>query len=176
MNLQLTLYTKRLVLRPFYIEDSKSVKVLAGNKLIADVTSNIPHPYTESMAKEWILSHSQKWKNQELASFAIVTKESGLLIGAISLMNLIEKEAELGYWVGVEYWNNGYCSEACKEIIDFGFSYFKLKRIHARHLNRNPASGKVLLNSGLLHTGSNEKICGYRQKNEKIEYYEIFAT
>ena len=176
MNLQPTLQTKRLVLRPFNLEDSETVKVLAGNKLIADVTSNIPHPYSESMAKEWILSHSQKWKNKELASFAIVIKESGVLIGAISLMNLIETEGELGYWVGVEYWNKGYCSEACKTIIDFGFNSLKLKRMHARHLSRNPASGKVLLNSGLLHTGSNESICGYRQKNEEIEYYEIFST
>lgn len=176
MNLQPTLQTKRLVLRPFNLEDSETVKVLAGNELIADVTSNIPHPYTESMAKEWILSHSQKWGNQELASFAIVMKESGLLIGAISLMNLKETEGELGYWVGVEYWNKGYCSEACNKIINFGFDYLKLKRIHARHLSRNPASGKVLLNSGLLHTGSNESVCSYRQKNKEIEYYEIFST
>lgn len=174
MNLHPTLHTNRLILRPFNLEDSARVKALAGNKLIADVTTNIPHPYTESMAKEWILSHSQAWKNQEAASFAIIIKESGLLIGAISVMNLIETDGELGYWIGVEYWNKGYGSEACRTTIDFGFNSLKLNRIHARHLSRNPASGKVLLNSGLSHFGSNESTFSKIQDNEKIEYYEIF--
>ncbi len=176
MNLQPKLQTKRLVLRPFNLEDSEQVKVLAGDKLIADVTSNIPHPYTEDMAKEWIISHSPKWQNKELASFAIIIKESNLLIGAISLMNLLETEGELGYWIGVEYWNKGYCSEACKKIIDYGFNSLKLERMHARHLSRNPASGKVLLNSGLLHFDSNESTASNHEENEKLEYYEIFST
>ena len=176
MNLQPKLQTKRLVLRPFNLEDSERVKVLADNKLIADVTSNIPHPYTEGMAKEWITSHSTKWQNKELASFAIVIKESDVLIGAISLMNLLETEGELGYWVGVEYWNKGYCSEACEKTIDYGFNSLKLKRIHARHLSRNPASGKVLLNAGLLHFDPNESSNCNNEENEKLEYYEIFST
>lgn len=77
-------------------------------------------------------------------------------------------------------WNKGYCFEACKKIIDFGYSSLKLKRMHARHLRRNPSSAKVLLNSGLSHFGSNESKCGNAQGNEKIEcyieYYEIFST
>ena len=88
-------------------------------------------------------------------------------------MELNEVEAELGYWVGVDYWNQGFCSEACGRIIEFGFSNLNLKRIHARHLSRNPASGKVLLKSGLTHIGSSESVCGYRKENECTELYEI---
>jgi len=168
------LTTNRLILRAFTVADSLIVSDLAGNKLIADVTANIPHPYSESLAKEWIQSHSVKWKNKELASFAITLKETRQVIGAISLMNLNNNEGELGYWVGVDYWNNGYCTEACRRMIDFGFNALKLRRIHAHHLSRNPASGKVLLNSGLSHIGSSESVCGYRKEKEAIDLYEIF--
>ncbi len=173
MKLQPILKTERLILRPFNIEDSSRVTELAGDKIIADVTANIPHPYPEGLAQEWILSHTKEWNNNMLAAFGITLADSGLLIGAISLMSLDESEGELGYWVGVDYWNNGYCSEACRKMVDFGFNNLKLKRIHARHLSRNPASGKVLLNSGLIHVGSSKSVCGFRKEIEGTEHYEI---
>ncbi len=176
MKSQPALTTNRLILRAFTLADSARVRQLAGNKLIADVTTNIPHPYPESLAKEWIQSCSEKWKNKELASYAITSKDTGKVIGAISLMHLNTGEGELGYWVGVDYWNNGYGTEACKKMIQFGFNVLKLKRIHARHLSRNPASGKVLLNSGLTHIGSSESVCGYRKEKEPIDSYELFSN
>ncbi len=173
MEFQPTIKTRRLILRSFSIKDSSRVRELAGDKRIADVTANIPHPYPEKLAGEWILSHSEKWKNKELAAFAITLSHSELLVGAISLMNMDRGEGELGYWIGVDYWGNGYCSEACRSLVDFGFNVLNLKRIYAHHLSRNPASGRVLLNCGLTHIGSSKSVCGYRKKNESTEAYEI---
>jgi len=167
------LTTDRLILRAFTPADSARVQELANNKLIADVTASIPYPYPEALAKEWIQSHPENWKNKKSASFAITIQETEQIIGAISLMNIKEKKGELGYWIGVDYWNNGYCSEACRKIVHFGFNTLELQKIHARHLTRNPASGRVLLNSGLIHTGSSESICGSRKVNKSMEVYEI---
>ena len=173
MELQPELITDRLILRAFTLCDSARVKELAGNKLIADVTANIPHPYPEELAREWIQSHPEKWKNKEQANFAITLRETEEVIGTISLMNLKENANEVGYWVGVDYWNNGYCTEACKKIINFGFVILKLQKIQAHHLTRNPASGKVLINSGFTHVGSSEAVCGFRNISEPTEAYEI---
>ncbi len=173
---QLPLETKRLVLRPFYETDALKVKSLAGDKRIADVTAHIPHPYPEGLAEKWISDHALKWAKAELASFAIILKESDLLIGCVSLKNITKSEGELGFWVGTEYWNKGFCTEACCSVVDFGFNYFELNRIYAHHLTRNPASGKVLVKSGLINIGSGESVCGYRNINESVELYEIFTT
>ena len=52
-----TLKTERLVLRPFTLDDAKQVQKLAGDRQIASTTLNIPHPYEDGMAEEWIGNH-----------------------------------------------------------------------------------------------------------------------
>lgn len=173
---QPTLETERLILRPFDLADASRVRQLAGDERIAEVTANIPHPYPDGLAESWISRHAEKWRQNELAAFAIVLKRSNILIGCISAMhiNFGASEAELGYWIGVEYWNNGFCTEACKTVVEFCFFLLNLKRIHAHHLSKNPASGRVLIKSGLLHIGSGVAECGYRGRKESVEFYEKY--
>ena len=173
MKKQPVLETERLFLRPFKIGDAPEVRLLAGDERVADMVATIPHPYPEGLAERWIAGHKEKWSNAELASFAIVTKEDGQLIGCISAMNMDGSEAEIGYWIGVNYWGNGFATEACRMLVAFCFEQLGLERIHARHLDRNPSSGRVLTKSGLLHVGSGEAKCGYRGLTEHVAYYEL---
>ena len=171
---QPSLETKRLILRPLTLEDCARVQELAGDKRIADVTANVPHPYPDGHAEKWITAHPELWNSGQSVCFAITLKDSNLLIGAIALSGFKEEEgSEVGYWLGADYWGKGFVSEACQQVVEFGFSSLGLKRIHARHLSRNPASGKVLLNSGFTHIASGDSVCGYRKENESTEYYEI---
>ena len=61
--------------------------------------------------------------------------------------------AELGYWIGVPYWGNGYATEAAREMLDYGFETLKLNRIFASHFKPNAASGRILRKLGMLHEG-----------------------
>jgi len=144
------LETERLLLRPFTLSDAKDVQRLAGNKAIADTTLNIPHPYEDGMAEAWISSHQPGFEAGEQAAFAITLKPGGKLIGAISLkIDTATQMAELGYWVGKPFWGIGYCTEAANRIVEYGLAEFDLRRIHAIHLERNPASGRVLQKIGM---------------------------
>ena len=86
--------------------------------------------------------------------FAITLRKEGLLVGCIGLT--ISREhvrAELGYWIGKPYWGNGYCTEAARAMVRFGFEELGLKRIHAIHFRRNPASGRVMSKIGMAREG-----------------------
>jgi len=149
-----TLKTERLLLRPFALPDAPDVQQLAGNKAIADTTLNIPHPYEDGMAEDWIATHQPKLEAGEHAVFAAALKADGKLIGAVGLtIDSAFGRAELGYWIGEPFWGFGYCSEAAKRVVDFGFSKLKLNRIHASHFDRNPASGRVLQKTGMSKEG-----------------------
>ena len=147
------MHTVRLCLRPFSEADAPDVERLAGDRLIADTTQNIPHPYPPGAGVEWIAKHEGIWAAGEGAAFAMVDRTTGALVGGIGLM--IERahaSAELGYWVGVPYWNAGYATEAARVVLAHGFDG-GLHRIHARHLTRNPASGRVMTKIGMTFEG-----------------------
>jgi len=152
--IQPTLNTRRLVLRPFASADAADVKRLAGDRSVADTTLNIPHPYLDGMAEEWIATHAPGFDAGSLANFAITTLTQGELIGAIGLV--IERRfdcAELGYWIANANRNEGYCTEAAKAIVTYGFDALDLNKIYASHLTRNPASGRVMQKLGMTREG-----------------------
>jgi RimJ/RimL family protein N-acetyltransferase len=152
--LQPILETERLTLRPFIADDAFDVERLAGMREIADTTLNIPHPYPHGGAAQWIRLHGPAWSEGTSATFAIVGKKTGALVGAISLMIKREhRRAELGYWIALDCWNHGYATEASQQIIDFGFGVLGLHRIEARHFLRNPASGRVMEKLGMQPEG-----------------------
>lgn len=149
-----TLETPRLWLRPFVTADAAEVQRLAGERAIADTTLNIPHPYEDGMAEDWIATHEPAFVAGELATFAIAGKAGDQLMGAIGLTFYPQfARAELGYWVGKPFWGNGYCTEAALRILRYGFEERELNRVHASYLARNPASGKVLKKIGMREEG-----------------------
>lgn len=151
---QPTIDTDRLVLRPFLESDSLDVQRLAGHELVARTTANIPHPYPDGAAEEWIAGHATRWDNGTMATFAVTLRDNSELLGATSLMDIDETSAELGYWIGVPFWGQGYCTEAAAAICDFGLSALGLERLYAQHLEHNPASGRVLLKCGFEPVGT----------------------
>ena len=172
-----TLATERLILRPFQLTDAQDVQRLAGSREIASTTLNIPHPYEDGMAEEWISKHQETFEQGRGVTFAITSRSGGHLIGAISLMGISPgHQAELGYWVGTPYWNQGFCSEASHAVVRYGFQVLGLNRIHACHLTRNPASGRVMQKLGMRHEGCRRQHVQKWELFEDLELYGILRS
>ena len=168
---QPALETPRLVLRPFRETDAPAVRQLAGDRLIADTTLSIPHPYEDGVAEKWIETHAADFEAGSGAVFAIVRRRDEQLVGAISLKIDAEfDKAELGYWVGTPFWNSGFATEAATAMLDYGFRDRKLNRISAKHLARNPASGRVMRKAGMRLEGT------ARQDTKKWGRYEDLVS
>jgi [ribosomal protein S5]-alanine N-acetyltransferase len=162
------LHTRRLLLRPFTPADAGDVQRLAGDRAIADTTANIPHPYPDGLAEQWIANQRKKFETGELLAFAMVLRDPNSLIGAISLMDITREHerAEIGFWVGKPYWNQGYCTEAAEAVVQYGFSALNMYRIHSTVLKRNPASSRVMLKLGMTPEGC------LRAHDKKWEQFE----
>ncbi|HMU60460.1 MAG TPA: GNAT family N-acetyltransferase, partial [Gemmatimonadales bacterium] len=146
--------TPRLVLRPFRPDDAPAVQRLAGERDVAASTLTVPHPYPDGAAEEWIATHATAWAEQRVLTLAVATSGDDVLVGAVGLaLAMADRRAELGYWIGIPWWNLGYATEASRAIIDFGFTSLGLHRIMARHMARNPASGRVMQKLGMQREG-----------------------
>lgn len=150
---QPTLTTERLVLRPFQQADAADVQRLAGDRDVASTTRLIPHPYPDGLAEQWIASLDGLYTSGRSASFAI-TQKDGTLMGAIGLsIEPADRHAELGYWVGRPFWNQGFCTEAGRAMLSFAFDVLALERVYAHYMARNPASGRVMEKLGMQREG-----------------------
>jgi ribosomal-protein-alanine N-acetyltransferase len=169
-----TIQTNRLLLRPFTLDDAPVVQELAGERDIASNTLSIPHPYEDGMAEVWISTHQDRYVKGASVVFAIVLKPDESLIGAMGLeISRDNDRAELGYWIGKPYWNMGYCTEAARAVIQYGFERLGLARIFASHLKRNPASGRVMQKVGMVYEGRLRRHVKKWGKYEDLELYGI---
>ena len=149
------LETERLLIRGFELSDAPAVQRLVNDIDIARSTLHIPYPYTLEMAEEWIASQKEQLENGTSIELAIALKKDGELIGAIAIsaINREDETAEIGYWIGKKFWNNGYCTEAAKRIVQYCFEELKLNRVYAIHFSTNPASGRVMEKIGMKKEG-----------------------
>jgi [ribosomal protein S5]-alanine N-acetyltransferase len=146
----ITLETARLILRPLTEANIPELVPLIGAREVAATTLRIPHPYEEKHAREFLADVP---KENELR-LIVTLKADGKLCGGIGLHPQMQHQhAELGYWIGVPYWGNGYATEAAHAVVRYGFEELNLNRIFATHFKGNEASGNVLRKIGMRHEG-----------------------
>jgi len=145
-----TLETPRLKLRPYCEADFPELVPLINHREVAATTLRIAHPYTEQDAHSFL----KLAQDPDKIWLAITLRGDGRQIGGIGLrVDHEHQHAELGYWLGVAYWGQGYATEASREMLRYGFQDLKLHRIFASHFGHNPASGRVLRKLGMRHEG-----------------------
>jgi [ribosomal protein S5]-alanine N-acetyltransferase len=149
-----SLHTDRLVLRPYTLADVPDLVRLAGARKVAATTLRIPHPYHEQDAVNFLAACQAEAEIGSCARFAITLRESGQFCGGVGLrIETAHQHAELGYWLGVPYWGNGYATEAARAAVVYGFDVLHLHRIYASTFSHNQASARVLKKIGMRYEG-----------------------
>jgi [ribosomal protein S5]-alanine N-acetyltransferase len=173
-----TLRTARLILGAFTLRDAADVQRLAGAREIADTTLAIPHPYELKHALAWIEQQQQETAGGPTLSLAVRLLTTGTLIGSVGLREIDpeHRQAELGFWIGRDWWGHGYAREAAGAVLRFGFAGLELNRICAHHLARNPASGRVLRAIGMQREGLLRQRVRKWGKYEDVVLYAILRA
>lgn len=68
--------------------------------------------------------------------------------GAIRSPDIYRFNAEIGYWLGEDYWGLGYTTQALREFSDWLFAHTDLNRLFAGVFSFNNASMRVLIKAG----------------------------
>ena len=142
------LETKRLALRAPRLEDAKTVAALANDRRIAENTARIPHPYKMSDAESFITGANKAGGE----AVFLITLRDETIVGACGLL-MHEQMPELGFWLGVPHWGQGYATEALHAVIDYAFTDLAHESLQAGARVTNPASRRVLEKCGFQWTG-----------------------
>ena len=142
------LETKRLALRAPRLEDAKTVAALANDRRIAENTARIPHPYRMSDAESFITGANKAGGE----AVFLITLRDETIVGACGLL-MHEQMPELGFWLGVPHWGQGYATEALHAVIDYAFTDLAHESLQAGARVTNPASRRVLEKCGFQWTG-----------------------
>lgn len=140
-----TINTERLHLRPFRKSDAVEFTRLAGDWAVASMTSDIPHPLSQSQAMAWLRPGRGEVR------FAIEFK--GRLIGGVGFYRRRSGAAELGFWLGRPWWGRGYTTEAARAVVRHGFEVTRLPGFTSSHFSENWASAGVLRKLGFEPVG-----------------------
>ena len=134
------------VLRRWKEEDAASIQSYANHEKIAANLRNVfPYPYPPGAAAQYIRSCiEQEGDGQVTRAIAV----DGTAVGSIGVFfgsDVYEKSAELGYWLGEPFWNQGIMSEAVVKMCRYVFSKYNIERIFAE-----PFAGKRRFPAGCL--------------------------
>lgn len=149
------LETKRLMMRPPHREDVEDLALIANDRDIAEMTSRMPHPYSQDDAIAFIDGFENG--QYEGCIYAITNSETGRLMG----MGAVENRSrfgglEIGYWLGKPYWGKGFATEAASALVDLAFRVTETDKVLAACRTNNPASRKVLQKQGFQLLGLDE--------------------
>lgn len=132
--------TRRLLLRPPDGADRATIARLAANPHVAENLAAAPG----------------EWSGGPCASFAIVEREPGVVIGAASWGAIADRpgSVEIATWVGEPHWGRGYATEATQAMIDHVFTDEGTNLVWCANRASSTRSRRVVEKCGFQYRGT----------------------
>ena len=140
-----------LVLRPVEQLDAARFAILCNDKLLAENTARIPHPYSIEDARDFVKRAKTEFTSGKEFRFAVCRDD--VVVACCGVIPKDDQSCELGYWVGAEDRGKGVASRAASAVVEFAFQHCGAAKITAGHFTDNPASRRVLEKLGFRPTG-----------------------
>jgi RimJ/RimL family protein N-acetyltransferase len=131
------------VLRPWQTGDEDGLVRHANDRGVwINLRDRFPYPYTHADAEAWIRIATGRTPPTD---FAITV--DGQPVGGVGLMlqeDIQRCGAEIGYWLGRDFWGRGLATAAVRAVTDHAFRGHGLVRVYATVFAENAASVRVL--------------------------------
>lgn len=146
-----TIKSPRICLRRWREEDAAILFRLAAEPELGKRAGWPAHQSVEEscrVIRNYFMNH-ETWAI-ELSSTNELIGCVGYLLYDRSHLNIGVSEAEVGYWIGKTYWNNGYATEALHLLVEHCFAEKHFSVLWGNHFTDNPASGRVMEKCGFV--------------------------
>lgn len=169
--MDVTLETRRLILRQPRPGDAERIVLLLNNFRVAGNLARVPYPYRVTDAKAWLATWRPDRPPAE-TSFSLELPGEGL-IGHCGF-HTSPRGAEIGYWLGEPFWNRGFMSEAVATALDWYFEVTAAAAVYSGVFSFNKASLAVQRKLGFTQTGISRMHCLARK--EEVRHIDTELT
>ena len=169
--------TKRLYLRRLETADARDIFEYGRDPEVARHV--LWEAYTSvGECKSYIRAMQRRYRLGDPASWGIVLKEEGRVVGTIGYMWYQSEHSavEVGYSLARACWNQGLMTEALSAVIAYTFDKLRVNRIEAQFDVRNPASGRVMQKNGLQREGLMRQRMYNKGEYIDVEMWAILAS
>lgn len=151
--------TERLILRPWKENDAESLYEYAKNPEVGPIAGWPVHTSVENSLDiiKNVLSAPE--------TYAVCLKHDNRAIGSVGLIppmqshtNASKDEIEIGYWIGVPFWGNGYIPEAVRRLQKHAFEDMECSAMWCGYYDGNEKSQRCQEKCGFVyhHTEENK--------------------
>lgn len=151
---QPVILAERITLRPLRASDAGPIARATADRRVAEGTRAIPHPLPPGATEAYIASAMAPAREEDV--WAIDGSAAGLseVLGVVSLTRMAPDQSELGFWVGADFWNTGFATEAVAALV--AANPHGSRTLFAEAFQDNPGSARVLTNCGFDYLGDAE--------------------
>ena len=149
--------TPRFDLRPLRRSDEGLIDMYASDARVAMNTTSIPHPLPPGTTEAFITRSMADDRIEDVWVMDGLKSQGAEVMGLISLTRLDRDQSEVGYWVAPAFWNTHLASEAVQALVEA--NPLNNDALFASVFHDNPASAKVLTNTGFVYLGDAETYC-----------------
>ena len=168
--------SQKFILRSWQLTDKASLAEHANNIHVwNNLRDYFPHPYTEDDGELFIRMVLNK--PAPVIDFAIDV--NGKAVGGIGIILNKDVErisAEMGYWLGEDYWNKGIMSQAIKQMSEYVFANCSIIKLYATPFSFNLASMRVLEKAGFVKEGILRQAAIKNGKVIDLHYYGLIKN
>ena len=136
--------TERLILRPWEVSDAESLYTYAKDPAVGPIAGWPAHTSVENSVDiiKNVLSAPE--------TYAVCLKSDDRAIGSIGLIEpalthttVADTEKEIGYWIGVPFWGNGYIPETVRALQKRAFEELSCTGLWCGYYDGNEKSKRV---------------------------------
>ena len=140
------------LVRPWSLADAESLQKNASHREVSlQLRDRFPYPYGIEQARQFL-----GWVTKQPSPTVWAIDVDGDAVGGIGieLHSDVERvSAEIGYWLGKDYWGRGIATDALKAVTQEVFKRFEITRLYAVPFADHAASVRVLEKAGYVREG-----------------------
>jgi RimJ/RimL family protein N-acetyltransferase len=163
-------------LRPWTLDDVPAIAATCDDVEIARWIHQLPSPYRESDAREYVISTEAGWNDKLGAFFAVVDCASGGVVGSIALHVLDHELAnvEVGYLTAAPARGRGLTTRALRLLSGWALRDAGVERVQLRADVLNTASLRVAEKAGFTREGT-LRASGFNSRENRRVDYAVFS-